>query len=130
MFPTSSAHEFAISHAMHTAQWAGVRYSRETTTQRMVRNDRPETNQSALDEGAMCEVLVDGHFGYAATADLSEVGLQRAFDRALATTSATSPCVSAPAAAADSWQRGGVQPPHIDAEGGSLRVRLTQHHWG
>ena len=87
---TSSAHKFAIGHAMHTAQWAGVRYSRENTTQRKVRNDRPETNQSALDEGAMCEVLVDGHFGYAATADMSEVGLQRAFDRALATTSATS----------------------------------------
>ena len=91
MSQTSIAHEFAIGHAMHTAQWAGVRYSREITTQRMVRNDRPEANQSALDEGAMCEVLVDGHFGYAATADLSEAGLQRAFDRALATTSATSP---------------------------------------
>ena len=76
---------------MHTAQWAGVRYSREITTQRGVRNERPETNQSALEEGAMCEVLVDGHFGYAATADLSDAGLQRTFDRALATTRATSP---------------------------------------
>ena len=30
----------------------------------------------------MCEVLVDAHFGYAATADLSLGGLMRAFDRA------------------------------------------------
>ena len=36
----------------------------------------------------MCEVLVDGHFGYAATADLSSAGLGRAFDRAIATTRA------------------------------------------
>ena len=88
---TPIAHELAIQHAMSIAQWAGVRYSRETTTQRGVRNDRPETNQSALEEGVMCEVLVDGHFGYAATADLSDAGLQRAFDRALATTRAISP---------------------------------------
>jgi predicted Zn-dependent protease len=87
---TAIAHEFAIRHAMSIAQWAGMRYSRETTTQRVVRNDRPEANQSSLEEGAMCEVLVDGHFGYAATADLSDAGLQRAFDRALATTRATS----------------------------------------
>lgn len=75
---------------MLSAEWAGLRYSSETTTQRSVRNDRPEHNQSALEEGAMCEVLVDGHFGYAATADLSLAGLQRAFDRAVATTRATS----------------------------------------
>ena len=56
-----------------------------------VRSLAKERNESALDEGAMCEVLVDGHFGYAATADLSSAGLQRAFDRAMATTRATSP---------------------------------------
>lgn len=83
-------HEAALQHALKSAPWAGLRYSRETTTQRSVRNDRPEANQSGLEEGAMCEVLVDGHFGYAATADLSSTGLMRAFDRALATTGATS----------------------------------------
>ncbi len=91
MSPTAIAHELAIQHAMSSAQWAGVRYSRETTTQRVVRNDHPQANQSSLEEGAMCELLVDGQFGYAATADLSDAGLQRAFDRALATTRATSP---------------------------------------
>ena len=62
---THSDPETAIRHAMQHAQWAGVRLSSETSAQRVVRNDRPELNQSSLDEGAMCEVLVDGHFGYA-----------------------------------------------------------------
>ena len=88
---TAIAHQFALQHAMKSAAWAGLRFSSETTTQRAVRNDKPERNESSLEEGAMCEVLVDGHFGYAATADVSLNGLQRAFDRAVATTRATSP---------------------------------------
>ena len=81
---------FRVQVGSKPVQWAGLRHSTETTAQRVVRNDLPERNQSCLEEGAMCEVLVDGHFGYAATADLSLAGLQRAFDRAIATTLATS----------------------------------------
>ena len=80
----------ALRHARQSADWAGLRYSSEATSVRSVRNDQPEKNESALDAGAMCEVLVDGHFGFAATADLSAEGLKRAFDKALATTRATS----------------------------------------
>jgi predicted Zn-dependent protease len=80
----------ALAHAHKAAQWAGLRYSRESTQTRAVRNGTPEKNQSSLEEGVMCEVLVDGHFGYAATPDLSAAGLQRAFDQAIATTRATS----------------------------------------
>ena len=83
----------ALAHAHKAAPdllWAGLRYSRESTQTRAVRNDTPEKNETTLEEGAMCEVLVDGHFGYAATADLSATGLQRAFDTAIATTRATS----------------------------------------
>ena len=79
----------ALRHASQSAEWAGLRYSSELTSTRQVRNDLPEKNESSLESGAMCEVLVDGHFGYAATADLSEQGLQAAFDRAIATTRAT-----------------------------------------
>nr|WP_295773260.1 TldD/PmbA family protein [Rhodoferax sp.] len=79
----------ALRHARQAAQWAGLRYSRESTQARAVRNDAPDKNETTLEEGAMCEVLIDGHFGYAATADLSPVGLQRAFDQAIATTRAT-----------------------------------------
>ena len=86
---TSFAPE-ALRHARQGADWAGLRYSSESTAVRSVRNDQPEKNESTLDAGAMCEVLVDGHFGFAATADLSAAGLKRAFDQALATTRATS----------------------------------------
>lgn len=71
-------------------QWAGVRYCRELTSQRVVRNGLPQRNASHWDEGAMCEVLVNGHFGYAASADLTQSGLQEAFKRAVATTAAAS----------------------------------------
>ena len=80
----------ALAYAHKAAQWAGLRYSRESTQTRAVRNDTPDKNDTTLEEGAMCEVLIDGHFGYAATADLSASGLQRAFDNAIATTRATS----------------------------------------
>ena len=79
----------ALRHAQKVAPWAGLRYSRESTQARAVRNDAPEKNETTLEEGAMCEVLIDGHFGYAATADLSPAGLNRAFDQAIATTRAT-----------------------------------------
>ena len=80
----------ALSHAKREADWAGLRYSSESTQSRAVRNDAPERNETSLEEGAMCEVLIDGHFGYAATADLSLAGLKHAFDKAIATTLATS----------------------------------------
>ena len=80
----------ALAHARQGADWAGLRYSSETTQHREVRNDAPDKNERCTEVGAMCEVLVDGTFGYAATADLSLSGLQRAFDQAIATTRATS----------------------------------------
>lgn len=70
------------------ADWIGLRLVHEKTSTRSVRNDHPERNQIFIDEGAMIEVLVDGHFGYAATADLSEAGLLQALDRALVTSKA------------------------------------------
>ena len=87
---TFSAAQGALAQARHACEWAGVRYSSETTASRCVRNDMPEKNETTSEAGVMCEVLVDGHFGYAATADISAEGLQRAFDRALATTQTTS----------------------------------------
>lgn len=80
----------ALDKARQRAEWAGLRYSREITTHRSVRNDHPDKNESTIDEGVMAEVLVDGHFGYAATADLTPEGVARAFQRALASTAATS----------------------------------------
>jgi len=87
--------DFAFAHAalaqvQRSAEWAAVRFSTETTSSRCVRNDRPDKNETSSDAGAMCEVLVDGQFGYSATADTTAEGLQRAFDRAIATTKTTS----------------------------------------
>jgi predicted Zn-dependent protease len=87
---TYFAAQGALAHARSAAEWAGVRYSSETTASRCVRNDMPEKNETTREAGAMCEVLVDGHFGYAATADTSAEGLQRAFDQAIATTRTSS----------------------------------------
>ena len=85
-----AAAQGALTLARRSSEWAGLRYSSETTASRCIRNDMPEKNETSSDVGAMCEVLVDGHFGYSATADTSAEGLQRAFDRAIATTKATS----------------------------------------
>ena len=91
---------FAVQAALKmdgpAVEWAGVRYCRELTSQRVVRNGLPQRNASHWDEGAMCEVLVNGQFGYAATADLTESGLQQAFKRAVATTAAASRRCSMP----------------------------------
>jgi len=90
MLNSTDAAQDALKQARQSADWAGLRYSRETTRRREVRNDRPEKNESTLDEGVTCEVLVDGHFGYAASADVSAAGLKRAFERAITTSRATS----------------------------------------
>ena len=41
---TAIPHEPALQHALKSADWAGLCYSRERTTQRAVRNERPERN--------------------------------------------------------------------------------------
>ena len=87
---STHAAQDALKQARQSADWAGLRYSHETTRRHEVRNDRPEKNESTLDEGVMCEVLVDGHFAYAATADVSATGLKRAFERAIASSRTTS----------------------------------------
>lgn len=65
------------------ADWVGLRWVKETTQYRSIRNDRPDKNMTFLDEGVMVEVLVDGHIGYAGTSDLSDGGLDRALGTAL-----------------------------------------------
>jgi predicted Zn-dependent protease len=64
------------------ADWVGLRFVQENTHTRAVRNGRPEENQVTFDRGLMIEVLVDGHFGYAGTSNLSPQGLQKAFAQA------------------------------------------------
>lgn len=62
--------------------WIGLREVSEITTERMVRDQRPEDNHRQTTHGVMIEVLNNGHFGYASTPDLSEEGLQAAAKKA------------------------------------------------
>jgi len=73
------------------ADWVGLRYVDEKTHSRSVRNGKPEQNSVFLDRGVMVEVLLDGHFGYAGTSDLSSAGLQKAFDQATQLAASGSP---------------------------------------
>ena len=73
----------SLSRYKNSADWVGIKWIKEKTTYRVVRNEKPEMNQTFYDEGVRVEVLVDGHFGYAGTADLSTEGIAHAFEAAL-----------------------------------------------
>ncbi|MFP5519835.1 MAG: TldD/PmbA family protein [Bdellovibrionia bacterium] len=62
--------------------WVAIKKIKETTHYRGIIDEKPQVNQATLDEGVQVEVLVDGHFGYAGTTDLSESGIRRAAEKA------------------------------------------------
>jgi predicted Zn-dependent protease len=61
-----------------SADWIGLRASRDITTTRSVRDGLPEANGSQLSQGLMVEVLVNGQIGYAATNSLRLADVQSA----------------------------------------------------
>ena len=65
------------------ADWVGLRLVDERTTYRWVRDGHPQSNHRDRSRGLMVEVLADGQFAYAATADLSPAAVQDAARRAL-----------------------------------------------
>ena len=67
------------------ADWIGLREVRESTTERTVRDGKPEENHTVTSHGYMVEVLVGGNIAYAASSDWSTSALQEAKDRALRT---------------------------------------------
>lgn len=76
---------FDIQHALTTLQadcdWLGLRYVRENTQRRSLRDGHPEANANHLQAGLMMEVVVDGQLAYAATSDTTHAGLKRCFER-------------------------------------------------
>lgn len=78
--------EKAFTKVRHHADWIGLRYVKEKTSTRTVRNDLPERFSTHFDEGVMVEVLINGHFGYAGTDDLSTAGIERALNHAISLT--------------------------------------------
>ena len=64
------------------ADWVGLRSVREVVTRRSMRDGLPQTNEKALTQGVMVEVLARGQVGYAATNLLTSAGLQTAAEMA------------------------------------------------
>ncbi len=71
--------------------WAGLREVREVTRAAMVRDGLPERAATRESHGVLCEVLVDGAFGYAATGARDDAGLRLAMERALSHARASAP---------------------------------------
>lgn len=64
------------------ADWVHLRQVSEKTSYRVVKNEKPEQNVTSQELGVMVEVLVNGHFGYAGTSDISHEGIRRATAKA------------------------------------------------
>jgi predicted Zn-dependent protease len=63
------------------AFWS-LRYHDETRELLAVRQDTVEPPRLSIDRGAMLTAVTEGGYGYCATSDLSQAGLQAALDRA------------------------------------------------
>jgi predicted Zn-dependent protease len=65
------------------ADWVGLRHYRETASFRMARNGQMSRNQVTVQNGVMVEVMQGGQLAYFGTSDVSERGIQLAYERAL-----------------------------------------------
>jgi len=64
------------------ADWIGLREVKESTTYRIIRDLKPESNNITIDHGVMVEVLVNGQFGYYGTHDISLDAIKNAANKA------------------------------------------------
>ena len=65
-----------------TAPFWSLRYHQEKRASHAMRQDTLEPPRVSLDRGAMLTAVTEGGYGYCATSDLSQAGLQNALDRA------------------------------------------------
>ena len=65
-----------------TAPFWSLRYHEEKRASHAMRQDTLEPPRISLDRGAMLTAVTEGGYGYCATSDLSQAGLQKALDRA------------------------------------------------
>ncbi|NQV16502.1 TldD/PmbA family protein [bacterium] len=72
------------------ADWIGLRYVKENTGFRLVRDGKPEANTRESKQGIMVEVLVNGQFAYYATSRLDVISMQKAAERAVVLATAAS----------------------------------------
>ena len=66
-----------------SADWIGLREVCENKTFRYIRDMNPQSNTRSSSHGIMVEVLSNGQFGYSATSDTSNSGINRAAKSAL-----------------------------------------------
>ena len=66
-----------------SADWIGLREVCENKTFRYIRDMNPQSNTRSSSHGVMVEVLSNGQFGYSATSDMSDSGINRAAKSAL-----------------------------------------------
>ena len=64
------------------APFWSLRYHDEKRESHAMRQDTLEPPRLSLDRGAMLSAITEGGYGYCATSDLSQAGLQWALDRA------------------------------------------------
>ncbi len=64
-------------------EFLGLRYIHENYNNTMVRNETLESADLKSNVGLMVEVMVNGHFGYSGTSDLSEAGIESAYKTAV-----------------------------------------------
>src|SRR6185295_4986626 len=77
------------THLRSAAPFWSVRRHEEKHEFLAVRQDTLEPPSMSVDRGAMLTAVVDGGYGYCATSDLSQAGLQAALDKATAWAEAT-----------------------------------------
>ena len=73
------------------AEWAGLRRVHSTDRSCSARDGKYDSAKVTEDEGCLAEVLVDGQFGYAATANADIASLKAAFGRAMTLARAARP---------------------------------------
>ena len=66
-----------------SADWVGLREVCENKTFRYIRDMNPQSNTRSSSHGIMVEVLSNGQFGYSATSDMSDSGINKAAKSAL-----------------------------------------------
>ena len=65
------------------SDWVSIREYKEVTDFIMARNSKPDQISTTESHGVMVEVLYAGQISYAGTCDLSDEGIEKAFDKAL-----------------------------------------------
>lgn len=74
----------------NSADFVSFKFIQEKNRDFSVRNGKTEDLVEFNDQGLMIEIMINGHIGYGATAELTSEGIKKAFNKARAMTTAAS----------------------------------------